>query len=180
MRESSTHIYFYTNWMSNWTPHNMRIKFNKKIFTNSEQIFMYLKALYFEDIKTANEIIVQGFDPKIAKYLGGIVSGYNEEKWDSVREDMMYISCLLKFASDKVLKSKLLKTSGKILVEASPIDRIWGVRLSEDDDRILDESNWMGRNLLGKVLMRVRDRIDMIDVNDEVEELIKKYNIKLQ
>jgi hypothetical protein len=45
------------------------------------------------------------------------------------------------------------------LVEASPIDNIWGVGLAADDPRILDEKNWTGRNLLGKSIMDVRSMI---------------------
>jgi ribA/ribD-fused uncharacterized protein len=61
---------------------------------------------------------------------------------------------------NKNLKEKLLETGDKILVEASPIDLIWGVGLHEDDDKILDEANWKGENRLGKVLMKVRDYFD--------------------
>jgi predicted NAD-dependent protein-ADP-ribosyltransferase YbiA (DUF1768 family) len=42
-------------------------------------------------------------------------------------------------------------------VEGTPFDPIWGVMIKWDDDRILDEKNWRGQNLLGKVLMRVRN-----------------------
>ena len=68
----------------------------------------------------------------------------------------MYKAILAKFRSDEKLKKQLLDTYPKILVEGTPFDPIWGVMIKWDDDRILDEKNWRGQNLLGKVLMKVR------------------------
>jgi len=162
MRITDTHIYFYRGFLSNWVPRNLTIKFRGEIFSNSEQIFMYLKAMFFGDEDMAYNIIKYGKDPKIAKEFGGKVRYYYESVWETKREEMMYEAVLAKFTSDESLKQKLLDTGNKILVEASPIDKIWGVMIAEDDDRILDEKNWKGRNLLGKVLMKVRDKLKQI------------------
>ena len=40
--------------------------------------------------------------------------------------------------------------------EANPRDRRWAIGLPAEDDRVLDESQWQGENLLGKVLMELR------------------------
>lgn len=53
----------------------------------------------------------------------------------------------------------LVATGTTELVEASPFDKVWGVGLSADDPLIHDKRNWLGLNLLGKVLMQVRDKI---------------------
>ena len=50
----------------------------------------------------------------------------------------------------------MLATGERIIVEASPVDRIWGVGLASDNARILDPSTWDGLNLLGFELMKVR------------------------
>ena len=50
----------------------------------------------------------------------------------------------------------LLETGERTMVEASPIDRIWGVGLRADDPRIHDRAQWRGLNLLGEALMEVR------------------------
>ena len=62
----------------------------------------------------------------------------------------------LKFTQNLDMLQELLNTGNKTLVEASPTDKIWGVGLHEDDDRILNEANWDGENRLGKALMQVR------------------------
>jgi hypothetical protein len=99
---------------------------------------MWFKALYFNDEEKAWEIVITGQDPKVAKNLGRQVRGYVEEKWALVREEMMYKAVMAKFKSDKELKDKLLATGDKILVEGTPFDGIWGVKIKWDDDCILN------------------------------------------
>ena len=38
-------------------------------------------------------------------------------------------------------------------------DTIWGIGLYANDPCVLDEKQWRGQNLLGKVLMRVREEL---------------------
>ena len=157
MRVTDTHIYFWGSFLSNWIPNNLHMEYNREIFTNSEQLFMYIKAMRFHDTDTADEIVKFGYEPKVAKQLGRQVKNYNEEQWNILRFLSMYDAIMCKFQSDKKLKQQLLDTGDKILVEGSPMDPIWGVMIKWDDDRILDEKNWKGQNLLGKVLMKVRN-----------------------
>lgn len=157
MRVTDTHIYFWGSFLSNWIPKDLKIQYCDNEFTNSEQIFMFLKAVFFNDMETAEKIVKFGKEPRIAKDLGREVQNYNEEEWSKVREEKMYNAIMLKFTSDQKLKQQLLDTGDKILVEGTPFDPIWGVMIKWDDDRILDEKNWKGQNLLGKVLMRIRE-----------------------
>ena len=60
---------------------------------------------------------------------------------------------------NNVFSQKLISTNNKILVEASPFDKIWGVGLDQNNPDILDENKWKGQNLLGKVLMNVRNKL---------------------
>lgn len=64
-----------------------------------------------------------------------------------------------KFSQNEKLKEQLLKTFPRTLVEASPMDRIWGIGLAKEDHRAWNKQTWRGRNLLGEVLTRVRDNI---------------------
>ena len=159
MRTTDTHIYFWGSFLSNWIPSNLHIEYCDRVFTNSEQIFMWLKAVFFHDEETADKIIMFGHDPRVAKDLGRQVKNYNEEEWAKVREQKMHDAIMLKFQSSKSLYKQLMDTGDKILVEGTPFDPIWGVKIKWDDDRILDEKNWKGQNLLGKVLMDVRTEL---------------------
>ena len=66
---------------------------------------------------------------------------------------------ILKFSQNKELKKFLLETGDKILVEASPTDKIWGIGMDQKNPDIYNPNNWKGLNLLGFSLMHVRDII---------------------
>ena len=150
--QTNTHVYFWGSVFSNFHP--VSFEYKGHIFDNSEQAFMWKKAMYFKDFEIAKKILNET-NPQKAKSLGRKVKNYNDS-WDDVREQIMYEVNLSKYKT-KYLQNILLSTSPLIIVEASPVDKIWGVGLSKEDPLILDESNWKGQNLLGKVLMKVRD-----------------------
>ena len=58
------------------------------------------------------------------------------------------------------LKAFLLNTGTKILVEASPYDKIWGIGLSADQENIKNPLTWNGENLLGFALMKIKNLIN--------------------
>jgi ribA/ribD-fused uncharacterized protein len=64
-----------------------------------------------------------------------------------------------KFGADPALRGYLLGTGDRVLVEASPIDSIWGIGLSRDDPDAADPARWRGLNLLGQALMQVRSAL---------------------
>jgi len=156
MRSTATHFFFYKHILGNF--HLCSFVMNDITFSNSEQAFMWLKAKHFKDPEYADKI-VETTDPMSAKHLGRMVRNYDEADWDSVRMDMMFCACYAKFSQNPYLADILFETKDLILVEASPTDRVWGVGLRETDDLIIDPKNWKGRNLLGEVLMDVRQQL---------------------
>ena len=128
-------------------------------YYSCEQYMMAKKAKLFNDGEVYN-LIMSEYHPSIQKGLGRSVRKYDQYIWDKHKFDIVVNANYLKFTQDETLKELLLDTGDKTIVEASPYDTIWGIGLSCDDDKILDESNWQGENLLGKAIMKVRTRLN--------------------
>ena len=94
----------------------------------------------------------------------GKMCKWNEPIYIEKREEWMYTALTAKFRVDKAFRDVLMAEEyrGLTFVEASPWDKIWGIK-SRATQAILDngESAWKGLNLLGKLLTRLRD--EMID-----------------
>lgn len=167
MRITDTHIYFWDGVFSNWYPCIIKLPQDGNVFNCSEQMFMFAKAKYFGDEKIAQEIL-KAKHPKEQKNLGRKIENFDESEWAKVRVGFMHESVIRKFTIPG-LRKQLMDTGDKIIVEASPYDTIWGVGLSENDDKILSEMNWKGQNLLGKVLMNVRENPDFANFGKNIE-----------
>ncbi|WP_434390149.1 NADAR family protein [Melittangium boletus] len=125
-------------------------------FLCAEQSMMYGKAMLFGDEESAARIL-QARTPKEHKALGRAVRGFEGSLWERERERIVYEGNHAKFTQNVALLEALRATAGTRLVEASPLDRIWGVGLAEEDPRIQDPARWRGLNLLGEVLTRLRE-----------------------
>lgn len=124
----------------------------------SEQYMMYKKAMLFKDFDVADMIMEQAH-PRKQKFLGRQVRGFDESTWMAKCEDIMVPGLISKFLQDTYCLNTILDSGDSILVEASPYDKIWGIGMAEDDPRATNPSKWEGKNLLGNVLMKVRDEI---------------------
>jgi ribA/ribD-fused uncharacterized protein len=120
---------------------------------------MYRKALLFEDYAIADKILKEKF-PKNIKALGRRISNFDEDVWSTNKIEIVTNGTYLKFSQNKDILRKLMATGDKILVEASPYDRIWGIGLSARHKDAKNPSKWKGQNLLGKILMDVRDQLN--------------------
>lgn len=130
--------------------------FNYKgyVVYSSEQAFMLEKALTFD--KSAVSAILSARRPDHVKRLGRKVKNYDDKVWDEIRYDKMVEVLRYKFA-EPAMKKILLGTGDKILAEASPYDKIWGIGLDKSQAWRTPPQHWKGKNLLGKALMQVRD-----------------------
>lgn len=79
--------------------------------------------------------------------------------WDCNKYEIAKKGYYSKFEQHEDLKEYLLSTGDKILVFASPYDSVWGVKISADNKDIYNPEKWQGKNLLGFVLMEVRDAL---------------------
>lgn len=156
MKITTTHVYFYSKTVfSNWDRSDLLCPIHNIRFFSSEHAFMWYKAHFFNDIKKREQIRMCKHSSD-AKNFGREVSNFNEALWNTVKLGFMTYVCYLKFRQVPERRQALLDTGSRTLVEASPVDLIWGVGLEEDDPLILDEKNWRGINLLGVSLMQVR------------------------
>ena len=131
---------------------------NGKQFATAEHYMMYYKAMLFGD-QTAAEQILTANSPSQVKAIGRQVKNFDQQLWLKHRFDIVVRANKAKFNSDPALKAFLLNTEQQILVEASPVDNIWGVGLAQDDPAIQMPQNWRGDNLLGYALMQVRQQL---------------------
>lgn len=150
----SKHEYVAQHCLSQWYPRD----FEKEgiVFQTAEHYMMAEKALLFNDLETFNKIIVAKH-PGEAKRLGREVRGFDITLWDQRKFQIVVDGNMLKFSQHKDLHNYLLNTGNKVLVEASPIDKIWGIGMAKDNPLIADPNQWLGLNLLGFALMQVRD-----------------------
>lgn len=129
-----------------------------------EQYMMGQKARVFGDEKTRDKIL-NSQDQKQIKELGRQVKKFDHNIWDKVKYSIVLNGNYFKFTQDEKLMSFLLATGDKILVEASPYDKIWGIGLSEQEKEATQIEKWQGQNLLGFALMEVRDEIRRVYQN---------------
>lgn len=137
--------------------YSLSMKHKNKVFNTSEQAIMYRKALLFGENDVARQIL-QAKTPKRAKELGRSIESFDNEIWEANRETIFKEVLLDKFKNID-LRNRLLKTGDLHLVEASPFDKIWGIGLAHDHPDAETPSKWRGLNLLGKVLMEVRNEL---------------------
>ena len=140
--------------------HKSYFEDHERGYTCMEQYMMYKKAMLFRDYDIANKILKLGYsNPHEYKKLGRRVQNFDPKVWEEHKVNIVRTGCELKFTADNDLCDALLATDGTILVEASPYDDIWGVKLAADDPRIQNPRQWRGQNLLGFILTDIRERI---------------------
>jgi ribA/ribD-fused uncharacterized protein len=142
--------------LSQWWPCSFVVEGQR--FASAEHYMMWRKALLFNDVKVATQVLA-AHTPAEAKAMGRAVSGFSSPVWESARLEIVVEGNLAKFGQDPSLRSYLLGTGSRVLVEASPQDRVWGIGLVESDPRAADPASWLGLNLLGEALMEVRLRL---------------------
>ena len=142
--------------LSQWWPATFSI--DGQTFASAEHHMMAEKAKLFGDDEMFAAILAAE-SPSQAKSLGRRVHGFNEERWTAHRFPIAVRGNSAKFGQNPELKSWLLATGHIVLVEASPVDKIWGIGLAADDQRAKDPRTWPGLNLLGFALMKVRQAL---------------------
>lgn len=140
--------------LSQW--YEASFKVDGQFYQTAEHFMMAEKASLFDDHSRRAEILGAS-NPGAAKALGRKVRGFDQNVWLEKRFSIVIRGNEAKFSQNPELGEFLKQTGSRILVEASPVDRIWGIGLAQDDPRVSNPNLWRGLNLLGFALMSVRD-----------------------
>jgi ribA/ribD-fused uncharacterized protein len=127
-------------------------------YRSAEHYMMAAKAALFGDLRTRDAVLAAA-TPGEAKALGRQVAGFDEEIWGRERMRLVVEANLGKFGQNGGLRDFLLQTGNQVLVEASPVDAVWGIGLEANDPDAFHPARWGGLNLLGFALMEVRDQL---------------------
>jgi ribA/ribD-fused uncharacterized protein len=145
-----------TGCLSQWWPSVFTVDGVR--FATAEHYMMWRKAQLFGDEEAARRIVVASH-PRQAKMLGRRVRGFDEQTWAERRRSIVREASVAKFGQRPELREFLIGTGERILVEASPTDRVWGIGLAATDERTADPARWRGLNLLGFALMEAREQL---------------------
>lgn len=114
------------------------------------------KAALFDDQENRAQVL-RAPTPNAAKALGRKVRGFNDKVWLQHRYDIVVRANQAKFSQNQQLNEYLLQTGSRVIVEASPVDNVWGIGLAQDSADANNPKLWKGLNLLGFALMQVRE-----------------------
>lgn len=142
--------------LSQWWPCRFRVDGIE--YASAEHWMMAAKARLFRDAQ-AEARILDARTPAEAKKLGRGVRGFDEDEWAARRVDLVVRGNVAKFGADPALRDYLLGTARRVLVEASPRDRLWGIGMGAANEAATDPQRWRGANLLGFALMEARGRL---------------------
>ena len=142
--------------LSNWYQSSFEV--DGVTYKDSEQYMMAQKALLFDDVDTYKKIL-NANTPEEYKKLGRQITPYVDEKWAAVRKDVCKRGVMAKFMQNEDIRTKILSTENRPIFEASPLDSIWGIGVDEATASKMNIDEFQGQNLLGKLLMEVRDEI---------------------
>jgi ribA/ribD-fused uncharacterized protein len=127
-------------------------------YATAEHYMMAAKARLFGDHE-ALEAILAAPSPAEAKAIGRRVRNYDEGAWGRARGEAVVRGNVGKFGKNEDLRTFLRETGDKVLVEASPRDRIWGIGLGAKHPDARVPAKWRGSNLLGFALMAAREEL---------------------
>ena len=145
---------------SQWYPAPFEVEGMR--FPTAEHYMMWRKARLFEDDQTAAAVLAAG-SPAAAKKLGRAVRNFSEEVWVQQRFQIVVRASVAKFGRNSELRAYLLGTKDRVLVEASPVDRVWGIGLDAMSEHAKNPLLWRGLNLLGFALMQARTELSLAE-----------------
>jgi ribA/ribD-fused uncharacterized protein len=142
--------------LSQWFPCSFTI--DGITYGSAEHYMMAEKARLFRDDEALRAILACK-TPAEAKALGRTVRDYDNAAWGRERSPAVVRGNVAKFRQNEGFLRFLLGTGDRVLVEASPRDRIWGIGMGGSNPDVRLPSRWRGSNLLGFALMEARAKL---------------------
>lgn len=138
---------------SQWYPKPFKV--DGELYYTAEHWMMASKAAFFGDSAT-RALIMKEPSPEKVRDLGRQIKPFDSKKWAKHSYEIVLRGNQVKFA-DPELKQRMLDTGNRLLVEASPHDKLWGIGY-DSDHAVKNYDSW-GQNLMGKVMMQIRDEL---------------------
>ena len=149
-------------WLSNWYQRKFVIDDFEYLFV--EQYMMAQKAKAFRD-SARYTAILRSTKPWECKALGKQVTPFDPKTWDALKYAIVKTANRAKYEQNPDLRAKLLGTGNAMIAEASPKDLVWGIGLDAATASKTDPAKWPGQNLLGRILMELREEFFEADKN---------------
>ncbi len=133
------------------------ISVDKTDYNSTEQYIQSEKAMLFGDTETAAYIMKES-DPRVMKRLGNKVKNYDDFVWDISCSEIVTKATKAKFTTHEKARQALLDTGSRMIGEGSRSKR-WGIGHHISEEGVLDTATWTGKNLMGKILMSLREEL---------------------
>ena len=125
------------------------LHYNSTVFNSSEQLYQYRKASALGQHEVAAKVM-RAQSPYDAMKEGKAASA--SDQWTaSTGRDIMVDAAVIKYKQCSMFKDYLLRHKGKFFVEATN-SKIWGSGVDLSSTKAMEESEWKGQNLMGKIL----------------------------
>lgn len=95
---------------------------------------------------------------------------FEADKWAHMSDIVYTAAIICRAKNDSSLLKIIVGSGNRKFVEAAPSDGVWGVRLNQDSDLILDENRWRGRNRSGWCFGRAREYLRGDELTDGDED----------
>ena len=131
---------------------------DEKLFINAAQYIIYCKALLSEDLNTA-QAVLKAKSPDVITKLNSKIKGFDQALWDQNKDIIVERANYFKFTQNPIVNDLLKRTGNALLVYASPDDADLGIGMTSQQATNVDPTDYIGQNVLGKAIMRVRSTL---------------------
>ena len=138
--------------------HEAPIQVEGITFPTVEHYFQWAKAKQFGDA-AAQAKILKTPSPKSVKAIGKKVTPFDDAQWSERKDQVMRTAVKAKLMQHPEILKKLMDTGDRLIGEANPRDKYWGIGTSSDTAFAKKPERWKGKNTMGKILMDLRSEL---------------------